>query len=99
MTGSSFPSRAACGEVPGVALERLILLLGRLVGHPMGATHLLQRLPEIVGGDAPGAEQRAGGGALLLGQRQQQMLGGDVGVAHLPGLGLGPVEDALELPG
>ena len=32
------------GEVAGVALERLVLLLGRLVGDPVRAAHLLERL-------------------------------------------------------
>ena len=36
------------GEVAGVALERLVLLLGRLVGDAVRAAHLLQRRAEIV---------------------------------------------------
>ena len=45
------------GEVAGVALERLVLLLGRLVGHAVRAAHVLQRLPQVVGRDALAAQQ------------------------------------------
>ena len=48
MTGSSFPFRACVGEVAGEALQRLVLLLGRLVGDAMRAAHLLQRRAQLV---------------------------------------------------
>ncbi len=34
------------GEVPREALQRLVLLLGGLVGHPVGAPHPLERVPQ-----------------------------------------------------
>ena len=42
-------------------------------------------------------EQRRARGALLLREREQQVLGGDVGVAQLLGLLLGAVEDPVQL--
>ena len=83
MTGSSFPSPGVVREVAGVALQRLVLLLGRLVRDPVRAAHVLERLPQVVGRHALAAQEGAERRALLLGQREQQVLGGDVGVAHL----------------
>ena len=45
-----FPAPRLLGEVAGIALERLILLLGTLVGDAVRAAHLLERTAEIVGG-------------------------------------------------
>ena len=44
------------------------------------------------------AHQPAGRGALLVYQRQEQVLGRDVGIAERLGLVLGAIEDAGELP-
>ena len=86
------------GEVPGEPLQRLVLLLGRLVGHAVGTTDGRQRLAELVGGDLLGAEQGAGGGALLLHQRHHQVLGRDKGIAQGLGFLFGPLEDPAQLP-
>ncbi len=85
------------GEVPRVPLERLVLGFGRLVRDPVRAAHALEGRAEIVGRDVFGAQQGADGRALLLGQGEQQMLGGDVLVAHPLGFLFRPVEDAIHL--
>jgi hypothetical protein len=46
----------------------------------------------------PRTSSSAQRGALLLSHREEQVLGRDVGVAQLGGVGVGPVEDALQLP-
>jgi hypothetical protein len=61
------------------------------------APHLLEGLDEILRGNSLSAQERAGRSALLLGQRQQQVLGGDVGVTHLPRVLFGAIEHAMEL--
>jgi Protein of unknown function (DUF3170). len=86
------------GEVPGISLQRLIGLLRRLVGHPVGAPHRLQRGAQLGGTEVEGAEQRPGSGSLLLHQPDEQVLGGDVGVAQVLGFLLGAIEDLVELP-
>ena len=77
MTGSSLPSRAASREVAAVALERLDLLLGRLVGDAVRAAHVGERLQQALARRAGGA-QRLAGGAVVAGEREQQVLDGDV---------------------
>ena len=63
------------GEVAAEALERLVALLRALVGHAVRAAHLLDRLRQLVA---------RGAGVHLRGarERQQQVLGGHVLVAH-----------------
>ena len=51
-------------EVAAVALQRLVLVLGVLVGHPLAAADLLQRLEDLLLGDPQGA--RAASCARLL---------------------------------
>jgi hypothetical protein len=42
------------GQVPGVPLERLVLALGLLIGHPVRSPDLLQGGPELSGPDVLG---------------------------------------------
>ena len=63
------------GEVAAEALQRLVLVLGVLVGHAVGAAHLLDRLGEL-------RARGAGVDLRVVGQREQQVLGGDELVAH-----------------
>ena len=78
ITGSSLPSRAACGEVAGVFLQRVVGCSrprrSRRCG-PCGCSLIasLRRLRR----DAGRGENLAGVGVLLDGQRQQQPLDGD----------------------
>ena len=58
-----------------------------------------ERRAQVVGRDVLRAQQGPGGRALLLGHREQQVLGGDVGVAQLLGLRVGPIEDAAAARG
>ena len=50
-------------QVAAVPLERLVLVLGVLVGHALAAADLLQRLEDLLLGDAQGVEQRPGPGS------------------------------------
>ena len=64
----------------------------------MGPAHLLERPPQVLGRDPLRAKGGAGRSPLFLDQGQQQVLGGDIGIAHLPGIFLGPVEHPVQLP-
>ena len=92
ITGSSLPSRAACGEVAGVFLQRVIGVLGRL---RVGGAALAQRLDrgvEVLRRDAGPRQDLAGLAVLLEREREQQPLDGDEAVAGLLGDLLGVVE-------
>ena len=82
ITGSSLPCSATCGQVAAEALERLVLLLGALVGDAVGAAHLGERLQQPLAVGADGA-QRSPGGRRCSREREQQVLGRDVVVAEL----------------
>ncbi len=60
----------------------------------MGAADLLDRLVDLVV-----LREGAAGGAGRLGEGEQQVLGGDVLVAQLPGLALGGAQDVEQLAG
>ena len=47
ITGSSFPCRARSTRSMPYALQRLELVLGRLVGHPRAAADRLQDLQQV----------------------------------------------------
>src|SRR5439155_18838344 len=84
------------GEVPRVALEGLVLLLGVDVRHALAAAHLHERLVDGLG---PGAVRRQGAGGgprLVLRDRDQQVLGGDVLVPEPLGFVPGAADDAFE---
>src|SRR4029453_7320397 len=80
------------GEIAGVALERLVLLLGVRIGHALGAADLDQRLVDRLGADAAGRQHAGRGPVALLRQGEEQVLGGDVLVAKPLRLGLRPLE-------
>ena len=75
------------GEVPAVLLERLELLLGVLAGDAVAASHLAERSEEVLTADVE-----------LVGEREQQVLGRQVLVAHLPAGPVAAVEGLLEGP-
>ena len=85
------------GEVARVALERLILILGRLVGDAMRAAHGLERLEQRVVRRARRVEQSLALGTLGVRQREQQMLGRHVLVAELLRFVFGAIEDLVQL--
>ena len=95
MTGSSLPSSASRREVAAVALERLDLLLGRLVGDGAGA-HLGERLQQALVRRAVGV-QRPAGGPVVAGEREQDVLDGDVGVLERAHLALGDAQRLQDL--
>ena len=78
------------GQVAAVALERLVLALGVLVGDALRPANRLQRLEEPLAGHA--AASAAGGrdsaAPALGGDGQQQVLGADELVLHLRRFGL-----------
>ena len=85
------------GQVAAVALERLVLALGVLVGDPLAATDRHQRLEHAVVGDAVTRERLgAGRSAGFADQRQQQMLGADELVLEAGQLAFGLLQDAAE---
>ena len=84
------------GEVAAEALQRLVLLLGVGVLGPLRAADVLEHLEHGVAGHAVAPEQVAQPG-LVRRQPHEHVLGGDVGVLHLVGLGLGGVERLLRL--
>src|SRR4030095_17196433 len=69
------------GEIAGVALERLVLLLGVRIGHALSAADLDQRLVDRLGADAAGRQHAGRRPVALLRQAEEQVLGGDVLVA------------------
>ena len=85
-------------QVPSVTLQRLVLLLRRLIGDPVRAADVRQRLAQRLHADALGTQEGSGGRVLLGDQCEQQVLGGDVVIAERLGLLLGPIEDPGELP-
>ena len=84
------------GQVAPELLQRLVLVLGRLVGHAVGPADLADRLVEAVLADAGGA-QRVARARGVGGEREQQVLGGDVLVLELAHLLLALAQDADEL--
>ena len=88
-----FPLAGQVGEVAGEPLQRLVLLFRRLVGDAMRAPHLLERRTQLLGARARRLPRTAPRRRpLLLGERQQEVLGGDVGVAQLLGDLVRPLE-------
>ena len=69
-------------EVAAELLERLVLVLGVLVGHAVRAADGLDRLDDVLLARAVAAQRLAGGG-LVVGEREQQVLGRDVLVLEL----------------
>src|SRR2546426_5174236 len=82
ITGSSPPLARLLGEVAGEALERLVLLLGLLVDDAMRAAHPLEGRQQVLAVDPRGRQELARGRALLVREREQQVLGRDVCVAQ-----------------
>ena len=85
------------GEVAGEALERLIFLLGLLVGHTVGAAHALERRHENVALHTRGGEKLLRGRPLLFHEGEEEMLGRHVRIAEGFGLLVGAVQDTRHL--
>ncbi len=84
------------GQIAAELLERLVGVLGRLAGDPVRPADLEQRLEQLLLGGA-GAAQRLAGLRAVPGQREEEVLGGDVLVLELAGLVLGGAQDLHEL--
>ena len=77
------------GQVAAVALERLVLALGVLIGDAMRAAHLGERRGHRLGGDAQPAQQLGGRRPLALADDgQEQVLGADELILHAGRVGL-----------
>ena len=78
------------GQVAAVALERLVLALGVLIGHALRAAHARQRLEDLVARDAAllRAAARQGSGRFRRRCAMKQVLGADVLVLEALGFGL-----------
>ncbi len=84
-------------EVAPELLQRLVLLLGALVGHAMRPADGLDALLERLVRRAVAVEALRGLAALRVGEREQDVLGRDVLVVELAGLALGEAQDVHEL--
>ena len=83
-------------EVAAELLQRLVLVLGALVGDAVRAADVLDRLRAALW-LAPLRLGRAASPAWALGQREQDVLGRDVLVVELAGLALGGAQDVDQL--
>src|SRR2546422_1650544 len=97
--GIEFPLAGDLGEIAGEALQRLVLVLGLLIRDAVRAAHAFERGQQLRTGDAIGGEQLPRRRVLLLGERQEQMLGRDVGIAERFRFLVGAIQDARQLPG
>jgi len=86
------------GEVDGVFLQRLALLLGIGVVHRLATAHVLDGLLQRTLGGT-GLAQDVAQRALILQRCQHEQLGGDVLVTLLLGQLVGDVEQAVEVVG
>ena len=95
ITGSSLPLRGELGQVAPVLLERLVLVLRIRIGHALAAADAGERLEDTFAGDAEPFQRLAAAdrAARLRRQAKQQVLGADVVVLHLLGVGGGGVDD------
>ena len=84
------------GEIVGVAGQSLVLVLRGLVGDPVGAPDGFERALEPLTRHAVVREDAAGV-ALSGGESEEEVLGGDVGVAELAGRGLRGAERPVEV--
>jgi hypothetical protein len=84
-------------QVAAVALERLVLALGVLIGHALAAAHRDQRVEHAIVGDAmPRQHFGAGRPAGFADQRQQQVLGADELVLEAGQFAFRLLQDAAE---
>ncbi len=93
-----FAPAGQIGEVAAEAFQSLVLLLGVGVLGPLRAADVLEHLEDRVAGD-PVALEDVAQPALVGRQSHEHVLGGDVGVLHLVGLGLRRFERLLGLAG
>ena len=88
----------AFGEIARELLQRLILLLGALVGDLVRAAHQLEGVEQRLTMGTDAGEHAGAVGALGIGERQQQVLGAHVLVAERLGFTLGGIDDLREFP-
>ena len=86
------------GEIVGVAGQRLVLVFRGPVGNPVGAPDGIEGVPEAAGRGA-GFGEDAPGVSLPRGETEEEVLGGDVGIAEFAGLLLGRAQRPAQVPG
>jgi len=85
------------GEIAGVALQRLVLVLGRLVGDAMRPANVLEGLEQRVVSGTHAGEQGSALRSLDVGQSEKEMLGRHKLVAELLGVGFCLVKNLIDL--
>ena len=85
------------GEITGVALECLVLILRSLVGNAMRSPYLLQCFQEAVVARPDAVQEISALGAFDIRERQQKMLRGNKLVSQIPRIGLGFIEHLVQL--
>ena len=83
MTGSSLPLRADLGQVAGIFLERVVLVLGRRAVGGAALAQIGDRLVQALRRDAGVLQDARAFGARRHGEREQQIFRGDEAVAGL----------------
>ena len=94
-----FPRAGDLGQVAREPLQCLIFLLRLLVGHLVRTAHPLERREQVIPIDPRVGQQLPRRGALLLGQRQEQVLRGDVRVVEAFRLAVGAIDHVGQLAG
>jgi hypothetical protein len=94
--GIEFALARDLGQVPGVALERLVLILGILVGYVAATAHVAQRGKDAVGG-SPEAPEHFAGLVGAAGHGEQHVLGRQVVVLEFLDGSLGLPQHLFEL--
>ncbi len=87
------------GQVTAVLLQGAVAALGVGIGHPLPAADFLYGFVDALFGHPGLAEDARGGGVLLAGDGQEDVLRGDVGVLQSVGLLVGQVNDPFEAGG
>jgi hypothetical protein len=83
-------------EVLRVFLERLVLVLGALIGDAAAAPHVLEGREDGRLGETEGQERLRGSGLPVLEEREEEVLGGDVVVLEVRGDLFGEVQQLHE---
>ena len=84
------------GKIARELLDRLVLPFGRLVGDLVRSAHELERVEQGLAMCTDRGQHTRAVGAFGVGQRQQQVFGGDVLVAERLGFLLGGIDDLRE---
>ena len=93
------PFSGQLGQVTAVLLQGAVAALGVGIGHPLPTAHFLYGLVDALLGHPSFTEDARGGGVLLAGDGQEDVLCGDVSVLQSVGFLVGQVNDPFEAGG